>query len=56
MADFSDEKSGPEMAEDAEENAPDLDEAIEEFLENDNCEELEALMDPADVEVETNEK
>ena len=52
MADFSDEESDPEMAEDAEENAPDLDEAIEEILENDNREELEALMDPADVEVE----
>ena len=52
MADFSDEESDPEMAEDAEENAPDLDEAIEEILENDNREELEALMDPADLEIE----
>ena len=52
MADFSDEESDPEMAADAEENAPDLDEAVEEILDNDNREELEALMDPADVEAQ----
>ena len=50
MADFSDDESEPEMAADAEENVSDLDEVVEEILNNDNR--GEALMDPADIEVQ----
>ena len=52
MSDFPDEEPDPEMTEDHEENAPGLEEALEEIFENEDREELEGLMDPADADVE----
>ena len=51
MSDFPDEELDPEMIEDHEENAPGLEEALEEIFENADREELEGLMDPADADV-----
>ena len=48
MSDFPDEEPDPEITEDHEENAPGLEEALEEIFENEDREELEGLMDPAD--------
>ena len=45
MSDFPDEEPDPEITEDHEENAPGLEEALEEIFENEDREELEGLMD-----------
>ena len=52
MSDFPDEEPDPEMTEDHEENAPGLEEALEEIFENEDREELEGLMDPVDADVQ----
>ena len=52
MSDFPDEEPDPEMFEDHEENAPGLEEALEEIFENEDHEELDGLMDPADADCE----